>query len=41
MTHFPQDIPRQPQELERAIDYLLGVGRRSSPLFRKQDWQQK
>jgi glutamine---fructose-6-phosphate transaminase (isomerizing) len=27
MTHFLQDIFRQPQELERAIDHLLGVGR--------------
>jgi glucosamine--fructose-6-phosphate aminotransferase (isomerizing) len=27
MTHFLQDILRQPQELERTIDYLSGVGR--------------
>lgn len=27
MTHFLQDILRQPQELERAIDYLSGAGR--------------
>jgi len=29
MTHFLQDILRQPQELERTIDHLSGVGWRS------------
>jgi len=28
MTHFLQDILRQPQELERALGYLSGLGRR-------------
>src|ERR1700678_3277401 len=28
MTHFLQDILRQPQELERALLYLSGPGRR-------------
>ena len=28
MTHFLQDILRQPQELERALGYLSGPGRR-------------
>ncbi len=28
MTHFLQDILRQPQELERALTYLSGAGRR-------------
>jgi len=27
MTHFLQDILRQPQELERSISYLSGAGR--------------
>src|SRR5947208_5398130 len=29
MTHFLQDILRQPEELQRAIDYLCGPGDRS------------
>jgi glucosamine--fructose-6-phosphate aminotransferase (isomerizing) len=29
MTHFLQDILRQPQELERSIGYLSGAGRHS------------
>ncbi len=28
MTHFLQDILRQPQELDRTFDYLTGAGRR-------------
>lgn len=28
MTHFLQDILRQPRELDRALDYLTGAGRR-------------
>src|SRR3979411_2240609 len=28
MTHFLQDILRQPLELQRTIDYLCGTGRR-------------
>src|SRR6202140_1670469 len=28
MTHFLQDIPRQPLELQSTIDYLCGAGRR-------------
>ncbi len=27
MTRFRQDILRQPEELQRAIDYLAGAGR--------------
>jgi len=27
MTHFLRDIPRQPNELEQTIDFLLGAGR--------------
>lgn len=29
MTHFLQDILRQPDELQRTIDYLRGTGRRA------------
>src|SRR5205085_3821189 len=29
MTHFLEDILRQPEELQRAIDYLCGRGNRS------------
>ena len=28
MTHFLEDILRQPVELQRTIDYLQGAGRR-------------
>ena len=27
MTHFLRDILRQPNELQRTIDFLLGAGR--------------
>ena len=27
MTHFLRDILRQPEELQRTIDYLCGAGR--------------
>jgi len=29
MTHFLRDILRQPTELQRTIDFLMGVGRPS------------